>query len=170
MSPMKISLALVCSVSITALLVAGCGKSDETPPPSTGQGTAPAKTESATSTAQDAAKAAAAEAQKALNTAKVEGQKAVETVKTETQTVVSNATKTLTDQTSAVTTQFNNLLTQAKGYVTDKKYQDALTTLQQITALKLTPEQQKTVDDLKGQVQKLMTSQTVTNILGGFRK
>jgi outer membrane PBP1 activator LpoA protein len=70
----------------------------------------------------------------------------------------------------AATTQFNNLVTQAKAYITDKKYQDALTSLQQLSSLKLTPEQQKTVDDLKAQLQKLMASQTVTNILGGFRK
>jgi len=164
---MKIALSILCSLSIAALLVTGCGKSTETPTPPQNSGTAPAKTESAI---KDTANAVVAEGEKALNTVKVEGQKAVETVKAETQKVVSNVTQAAVVQVDAATTQFNNLITQAKAYITDKKYQDALTSLQQISSLKLTPEQQKTVDDLKAQLQKLMASQTVTNILGGFRK
>jgi hypothetical protein len=171
---MKRSLSAIGSISIAALLLAGCGKSTDTANQPSGSESQSGKSEgvvpAATEAAKETAKPVAAEGEKAAIAVKAEGEKTGTATKTEGQKLITDAAKAVTNQVDAVTTQFNNLLTQAKAYVTEKKYQDALNSIQQLSSLKLTPEQQKAVDDLKVQVQKLMASQTVTNILGGFRK
>ena len=58
--------------------------------------------------------------------------------------------------------------------VTNEKYKDALTVVQQLSNMKLTDEQQKLVEGLKTQVQTALAKATVSgaasalgNILGG---
>ncbi len=66
------------------------------------------------------------------------------------------------------------LIDKARGLVTEKKYQDALTVLGQLSDLKMTDDQKKLVESLKTQIQKALAGQAATdgasavgNLLGG---
>lgn len=62
--------------------------------------------------------------------------------------------------------QAQGVLDRARSLAAEKKYSEALSSLKQLADLKLTPENQRRVDDLKAQIQKLMSSETVSNALG----
>jgi len=135
-----------------ALLAAGCGKQE----PEGTAAPAATTTEQAGSNLQSAAKTAQDQARSVATTVSQSAQQAATEVKQEASKAVAQA---------------ESLLSQAKSLVTDKKYQDALNTLKQVSNLKLTPEQQKVLEDLQRQVQAGLASLGATNAaqkLGGF--
>jgi ElaB/YqjD/DUF883 family membrane-anchored ribosome-binding protein len=149
------------SIGLAAAYLTGCGQqeSDTTKPAEQSQNPGAGANETVKS---------------AVNTVSNEAAKALESGKATANEVVQKASNELAKAASSVTTQFDTLVQQAKSYISEKKYQEAATILQQISSLKLTPEQQKLYDDLKAQVQKALASQAtqdatkaVGNILGG---
>jgi hypothetical protein len=85
------------------------------------------------------------------------------------------ATLATTNQVATATTnQVQALLETAKTLSSNQKYQEALGTLAQVYETKLTPDQKQKADELKAQIQTMLTekaasgaSSVLGNILGG---
>lgn len=154
---MKITV-FVSVVAATAVLVVGCKQKSETE-------TQVQKTEAQTTTTSQDLKQAVTEQAAAVQKAATE---ASAQIATQAKEAAAAAQATGNQAVAAVQTQAQTLIDKAKSLVTDKKYQDALNTLQQLSNLKLTPEQEKVVTDLKTQIQKLLASQGMTNAAGAL--
>ena len=170
---MKIKHAvLVVTVAAVLALANGCGK--EAPP--TGE------TPKATAEPVPAAEAvkavteATSEAQKAVEAPKAAAEQAAAAAAEAAQAAATQAVAAATAAAApaAMSAQVQGLIDQAKGLVTNQKYQEALTVVQELSNLKLTPEQQKLVDGLKAQIQTALTKAATTdpasavgNVLGG---
>lgn len=74
------------------------------------------------------------------------------------------------DMTANLSAQAQGMIDKAKGLIGEKKYQEAITSLQQVAMSKITPEQKKTVDDLIAQAQKLMSSDMGKAVQGVMKK
>ncbi|MBE0542034.1 MAG: hypothetical protein IH623_11650 [Verrucomicrobia bacterium] len=147
---MKTCISSILAVTAALVLAAGCSKQDSS-------GSTPAsETEKAAGSMAEQLKDTAA-------TAKASAEKAAAEVTQQGQTVAAEATGTA-----------QTLIDKARTLVTEKKYQDALTVLGQLSDLKLTDDQKKLVESLKTQIQKAMAGQATTdgasavgNLLGG---
>ncbi len=109
--------------------------------------------------------------QKAADTATTTTDQAKTAVATE---VVGAATNQAGAPVAAANSQVQALIDKAKGFVTDEKYKDALPVVQQLSSLRLTPEQRTLVDGLKAQIQTALAKSTASdaasalgNVLGG---
>ena len=74
------------------------------------------------------------------------------------QTTVVKAATDAQAQTANTSAQVQGLIDKARQYIADKNWSDALKTLTDLSALKLTPDQQKVVDSLKQQAEALAQS------------
>jgi len=63
-----------------------------------------------------------------------------------------------------------SLIDKAKAYVSEGKYKESLTSLKQLRDYQLTPEQQKTVDNLKASAQKYFSTNTLKSLSGLFQR
>jgi hypothetical protein len=144
------------------LFAAGCGSKQE-----------PAGSESATPE-QPAASEATQPAETPQAAVEAAGEKAQATVTA----AVEQATSTVATQATAAVTGATNevpaLIEKAKGMVSNQQYQEALTVVNQLSNLKLTPEQQQLVDGLKTQIQSALAKTSASgaasalgNALGG---
>ena len=98
--------------------------------------------------------AATAQATQTVAQVKQAADKAV----TDTKQAATDAQKAVTAGAADATKLAQSAIDNVKKLVGEKKYQEALTALQQTAALQLTPDQKKTVDDLLAQVQKLLAT------------
>ena len=153
------------------LFVTGCGKPEE-PAGDTTKPMSPAASEAPQPT--EAPKPAAAEAQKTVEAAQSATQQVQAAASAAAQQAVSAASNQAATAVAASMAQVQSLIDKAKGLVGEEKYKDALGVVQQLSGMRLTPEQRTLVDGLKTQVQTALAKSTAPdaasalgNVLGG---
>jgi len=174
-------LIVTLSAVAVAAFVAGCGEAkpkgdaagaESSAPPGTGNTLKDAANQTV-ATAKDTAAAVAEQAKTAATAAAAEVKQVVTntvgSAKASATAALSGATQQAQSTTASLTAQAQTLIDKAKVLVTEKKYQDALASLQQLTGFQLTAEQQKMVADLKTTIQSALNSDAGKAVQGLFK-
>ena len=142
---MKAQRTIITLGAVLAITLAGCDKPSEPNQPTSGG--------QSTGAANPAAEGVAA----AVEAAKPAVEQAAKEVQAAANTAVAEATA-----------KANALIDQTKKLISETKYPDAMNLINQLSSMKLTPEQEKLVADLKAQVQKALSSLSTTNVSGAI--
>lgn len=100
------------------------------------------------------------------NKATTEAGKLMDAAKPAAEQAVKQATDAANTVAADATAKANALIEQAKTLLGQSKYTEALNSLQQLSGIKLTAEQEKLVASLKEQVQKAMAAKATTDAAG----
>lgn len=152
----KTLLAGACGAAL--MLVPGCGKPESSGNSQTSSGSAGPAPNPVESLAQKAGQSAA-EVKQAADQTVAKG-------KTAAEQLAADAKQSVSAVATDVARQAESVIANVRQLIADKKYQEALTALQNAAKLQLTPEQKKTVEDLKAQAQKLASSDAVKAVGG----
>jgi len=150
---MKTKLHMIVPALAVSLFANGCSKNEEPPAASTPE--ARKATDSAMGEAANAGTKSAEALKQAADKTQAEAQRAVE----QSQAIGAAAPE-----------KTQGLIDSAKQLANQNKWSEAMGVLQQLANAKLTPEQQRLVDDLKTQVQQHLTQRAGEKALDGLLK
>ena len=164
-----------------ALFLAGCSKQEEPAPAAQNakssetaaslQKAASDVKDKVQETAQDVAQKAAAEAERLKTQAQQKVEEAKEVVVSEADKLKAQAqaqVQVTKDQIAAgsETLKAQSLIDRASKLVAETKYADAANVLKQLASLKLTPEQQQTVNELSGKIKTALAGDAAKSVGG----